>query len=205
MSVTAIIPLKALPQAKGRLAGALDADERRAVTTWMATAVLEACARCEQISDILLVAGDEAGAALAAERGARALVVAEPGLAAALHEADRAVAGAACTLVVAADLPALTAEDLTAVITAAGDEGPIVVVAPTSDGGTGALLRRPAGVIATAYGPGSAARHAALAAAAGVRVCVVERPGLAADVDTPEQLRTALALGDNHDVGCAPR
>lgn len=202
--MTAIIPLKSLSEAKGRLAGELDPQERRAITGWMARRVIEACVACAGISDILLVAGDDAGAALGGP-DVRTLVVPRPGLAVALHEADRAAAGAEATMVVAADLPALTADDLDAVIAAGHGENHVVVVAPTTDGGTGALLRRPAGLIATAYGPGSAARHAALAADAGIRVAVVNRPGLATDVDTPDQLRTALALAAEQDVGCAPR
>lgn len=203
VSVTAIIPLKALPEAKGRFAGALGARDRRALTEWMARRVIGACRRCEHITDVVVVAGDDAGAALAYAAGAQAMVVAEPGLGHALGEADRVV-DADVSVVVAADLAAVRSEDLTAVITAAGDQGPVVVVAPTHDGGTGALLRRPPTIIATSYGPGSAARHAQLAADAGARVVLVHAARLALDVDTPEQLRDALALDAESDVGCAP-
>ena len=205
MSVTAIIPLKALGEAKGRLADALGAPERRALVGWMVRRVIAACQGCDLVTDILVVAGDQEGAAVATAAGARSVVVDQAGLAVALQRADTLTAAADATVVVAADLPTVTAEDLAAVIQAAAPGGRAVVVAPTEDGGTGALLRRPPGVIGTAYGLGSAARHAQLAAAAGVEAAVVRRPGLAWDVDTPAQLPAALALAAEHDVGCAPR
>ena len=205
VSVTAIIPLKALADAKGRLSGVLDAPERRALVAWMAGRVISACQACELIGEVLVVAGDDEGAALAVTAGASAFVVQEPGLLAALEAADLRAAGADATIIVAADLPAATAQELAEVILAAPAQGPTVVIAPTDDGGTGALLRRPSSVIPTAYGPDSAARHIQLAAAAGIAAVVVRRPGLSADVDTPEQLPPALALIDGQDVGFAPR
>ena len=200
MPVTAIVPIKALAAAKGRLSESLDPQDRRALVAWMAARVLRACAQCEAIADTLVVAGDEAAAEIGRAAGAAVLVVAEPGLQAALSVADAATAERGATMVVAADLPQATAQDLHAVIEAGADlHG--VVVAPTSDGGTGVLLRRPPGVIGTAYGPGSAGAHAALATAAGVPVVFVHRTGLAEDVDTPAQLDAALALASESDVG----
>jgi 2-phospho-L-lactate/phosphoenolpyruvate guanylyltransferase len=126
-----------------------------------------------------------------------------PGLGRALATADATAAGAAATLVVAADLPLVAAEDLDAVC-AAGARGPAVVVAPTHDGGTGALLRRPPRLIPTAYGPGSAARHLALARAAGASALVVDRQALALDVDDAAGLARAHAAAPGL-VPVAPR
>lgn len=205
MTVTAIIPLKALGAAKGRLAGVLDGPERRALATWMARRVIAACHGCDLVGDILVVAGDAEAAGVGIAAGAEAVVVDTPGLAVALQAADDLTAHATATVIVAADLPAITAADLIAVIQAPPADGPAVVIAPTEDGGTGALLRRPPAVIATAYGPGSALRHAEFAAAAGLAATVVRRRGLAWDVDTPDQLPAALALAAEQDVGCARR
>jgi 2-phospho-L-lactate guanylyltransferase len=63
-----------------------------------------------------------------------------------------------------------------------------VLVAPTHDGGTGALLRRPADVIAPAFGVASAAAHLRAARQAGVRAGLIWRPGLARDIDHPADL-----------------
>lgn len=215
--VTAVIPLKSLAMAKRRLAAELDAATRRELVAWMFERVLRACERARCVQDVLVVAGDEEAAAVARAAGGVALVEPHPGLARALAKADVATAGRPATLVVAADLPLATAEDIDAVCAAAdrlssswrsprdrptrtdenrlrwrsGDSqvGPSVIVAATRDGGTAALLRRPPTVIATAYGPGSADAHVALAAAAGVPVLRLDLPRLALDVDTPDALR----------------
>lgn len=189
MEVVAIVPLKALDQAKGRLSPGLDAAARRDLATRMLGHVVRTCRGAASVSRVVVVAGDRAGVELARAAGAEALLQPLAGLRAALDLADAELADAEATLVVAADLPLILPGDLDQVVAAAGD-GPAVVVAPTSDGGTGALLRRPAGVIVTAYGPGSAAAHVALAQAAGVPAVRVDNPRLAMDIDTPEQLAT---------------
>ena len=206
MPVTAIVPLKSLSAAKGRLAEVLAPDDRRAFAAWMAGCVLDACLACDAVDDVLLVAGDAAAARVGQRPGVRVLQVDEPGLQRALDAADVAVRGTDVSIVVAADLPEVTPVEIATVVDlvrAAG--GPAVVVAPTLDGGTGALARRPSDVMSTAYGPGSGTRHAELARAAGIPCTVVSHPGLAADVDTPEQLSAALARSARDDVGCRPQ
>jgi 2-phospho-L-lactate guanylyltransferase len=189
-----VLPLKALDRAKGRLSGDLDPAMRRALTAWMFGRVLTACHQASQVGGVLVVAGDAAAAALARAHGVPALVEPRPGLAAAMAAADRACASDAATLVVAADLPLVRPEELDQVCAAGADPG--VVVAPTRDGGTGALLRRPPLAIPTRYGPGSAAAHLALAAAAGVPAVRLELPGLALDIDTAGQLQEAATLDE---------
>lgn len=204
MQTTAIIPLKALAQAKQRLAGALDGEDRRTFVAWMAGRVIAAAVGCDGTGEVLVVAGDDDAAAVGRQAGVRTLIERAPGLAAAMAAADAATADADATLVLAADLPEVTPEDVAAVLSAASAKR-AVVISPTRDGGTGALLRRPAGVIATAYGPASAAAHAQLARAAGIEPVIVHRTALANDVDTPGELPAALALAARLDVGCAPR
>ena len=203
MSVTAIIPLKALSAAKGRLAGVMTPLDRRAFTAWMATRVISACRACDDVDETLVIAGDEAAADVARLAGVAAVVVTRPGLDAALGAADALTRDREATLVLAADLPQVSPVDIAAVIAAGATIPTAVVIAPTHDGGTGALLRRPPGVIVTAYGPGSAAAHERLARAVGATPVLIHRAALASDVDTPAQLPAALALAAEHDVGCA--
>lgn len=190
--VRAIIPLKALDTAKGRLAPDLDPSTRRALTAWMFGRVLSACRGAEHIDGVLVVAGDGAAAALARAHAAAAIVEPRPGLDAALAAADDACADEDATLVVAADLPLARPADLDRVCSVGWRRG--VVVAPTRDGGTGALLRRPPRVIRTRYGPGSATAHLGLARAAGVPALRLDVPALALDIDTAGQLQEAALL-----------
>lgn len=72
--VAAIVPLKALGQAKGRLAGDLDPASRQGLTAWMVERVVAACRAAASVDRLLIVAGDEAGAALARGLGVPALL-----------------------------------------------------------------------------------------------------------------------------------
>ncbi len=54
--------------------------------------------------------------------------------------------------------------------------------------GTNALLLRPPGALAYHFGPDSFARHCQEARQRGLRLEVCERPGLALDIDLPEDL-----------------
>lgn len=191
-TAVAVVPLKALSRAKGRLAGHLAARDRRELVAWMFARVIAACRGAAGVDGVLVVAGDDAAADLARRLAVPVVVEREPGLRAAMAAADQATAGATASLVVAADLPLAGADNLDTVCRA-GQRGPCVVVAPTRDGGTAALLRRPGGVIVPAYGPGSATAHLAAAAAAGARGVRLAVPALAFDVDTAEHLRAMHA------------
>jgi 2-phospho-L-lactate guanylyltransferase len=188
--VTAIVPLNALGRAKGRLADDLAPETRVDLVAWMLGRVVAACDASRAVSATLVVAGDDDAAALATGLGAQACVQPRKGLAAALEHADMLTARAPATLVLAADLPLATGSAVDAVC-AAGARGPCVVVVPTADGGTGALLRTPPGVIVPAYGRDSAAAHIERARAAGARAIRLRIDALALDVDTADGLRAA--------------
>jgi 2-phospho-L-lactate guanylyltransferase len=179
--ITAIVPLKALRRSKQRLAGHLNDDERVALMARLFTHVVGICAAAGVITDVCAVVGDEHGAELARKAGVAWLREPADGLNAAVtHATDRIRTGA--SLVVVADLPELAVVDIDRVA-AAGAVGPTVVVARTHDGGTGALLRRPAQVIAPAFGVASAAAHLAAGQRAGIRTTLLSTPGFVHDVD----------------------
>jgi 2-phospho-L-lactate guanylyltransferase len=92
---------------------------------------------------------------------------------------DRAVALGlpAPYLVVNADLPCATSRDLLALVGAMPDGG--LSLAPAADGTTNALALADFGLFRPLYGPGSAARFAALAPSV-----TLDAPNLADDVDT---------------------
>ncbi len=91
-------------------------------------------------------------------------------------------------LILPADLPLITAEDVRAMLDRANDP-PVVVVAPDRHGvGTNALLVCPAGLIEYEFGPGSFQRHCEMARQVGARLEICELPSLALDMDLPEDL-----------------
>jgi 2-phospho-L-lactate guanylyltransferase (CobY/MobA/RfbA family) len=67
------------------------------------------------------------------------------------------------------------------------------VLAPSRDGGTGALARAPADAIPSRFGAGSADAHRRAAREAGVPLVELALPSLAVDLDDAEALRAFLA------------
>ncbi len=81
-------------------------------------------------------------------------------------------------------------------LVAAASGEPSVAIAPDRLGtGTNGLGLAPLGIIGFRFGAGSFAAHLAEARAAGVEPTIVARPGLAFDLDTPEDLARWLELG----------
>jgi 2-phospho-L-lactate/phosphoenolpyruvate guanylyltransferase len=104
-------------------------------------------------------------------------------------DAAFAAGGIAPVLVVNADLPCVTARDLFSLAGAVPGAG--LALAPAADGTTNALALASSDLFVPVYGPGSAARFAALAPSR-----VVDSPNLVDDVDTFADLeRLAARLG----------
>ena len=109
-----------------------------------------------------------------------------------LEAAAIASGGVGPFLVVNADLPCVTARDLLALAGAVPDDG--LALAPAADGTTNALALASTGLFAPVYGPGSAARFAALGPSR-----QVDAPNLVDDVDTIADLERLA------DSGSVPR
>lgn len=160
----------------------LPAELRAEVALAMLGDVLEAAkAHADRVR---LVTDDEAAVRIAEELGVE--VVADPGggQGGAVQAALAGVDG--ICLVVNADLPQVRPSDLAA-LAAPASAGALAIVA-AADGTTNALgLPFPA-AFAPLYGPGSAARFRARAAALGLDVHDLELPNLRDDVDTAGDL-----------------
>ena len=176
----------------------------------MVADVLDALAEIDGIDEIVMVtsepraaaAGEQAGAVLVDDPvEAGQSVAAARGVAAALRRS----AGRA--LLVPGDCPALDPGEVGALLARPPGHAPggHVTIVPDRHGrGTNALLLAPVDVLEPAFGPGSLARHAAQASAAGARVRIAACPSLELDVDTPGDL-AALDAALGARPGVAPR
>jgi 2-phospho-L-lactate guanylyltransferase len=191
--VHVLIPVKRLETCKQRLAGVLDAGRRRSLMLALLDDVLERAFAAPSATAVAVVTDDAAAAEAAREVGADVLSDGDlpwnEGLVHALALLREAPPG---VLFLSADLPTVTTADVEAMIAACPPRG--IAIGRAHDAGTNALALRPADVIVPSFGsPRSSAVHAALAAAAGVPAALVDRPGLALDLDTPSDLAEALA------------
>ena len=196
MSLWTIIPVKPLKQAKSRLAGALQPEQRYELAQSMLRHVLSVATDVQPVGGVLVISRDTKALAIAREFGAKTLQEgALSNLNPALTRATMVVKSwrADAVLILPADLPFIRADDISAMIRLAGERSMIIATDRQHDG-TNALLVRPAGAIAYDYGSGSFERHISLAEAAGLTVSVYQSEGLSLDIDVPADLR------DYHDI-----
>jgi 2-phospho-L-lactate guanylyltransferase len=192
MTSVCIIPAKPYTRSKTRLSTCLPDSERAALSHQL---LLRTVRLAWIVTGQVIVVSQDANVLQEAQaEGAFPLLETTPGLNPALAQATRvAVAqGTDGVLVLPADLPWLTAEDIQTIL-AEGDSPHCVVVAPSRDEtGTNALLLRPPGVIPFAFGPDSFHAHCAAARGAGIEPIVYRSPTIALDLDTPADWQAVL-------------
>jgi|SRR5579859_1310532 len=196
MAIWAIVPVKPFLRSKSRLASVLTPQERAGLSREFLGHALDVLSQVPAITQTLVISRDPAALALAHSRQARTVTESgAPDLNSALQRATQVVVASRAqgVLILPTDLPFLTAEDVGQLI-AGGGEGPLVAIAPDRhDDGTNALFTSPPGLLNYAFGEHSFGKHLALAQAAGARVRVCRLPGIALDVDGPEDWRLYLS------------
>jgi len=197
MSVWAIVPVKPLRRGKSRLAALLTDDQRSRLNRYLLEHVLTVLNQVHEIEDTLVVSRDPSALALTRELGGRTVMEdGNPQFNTALKRATAVaqVHGAHSVLILPADLPLITPDDIRSILEH-GQEPPVVVIVPDRrQDGTNGLLVNPAGLIEYGYGPGSNHTHEERAAKAGARVEVLQSATIGLDLDLPEDLEAAGGL-----------
>jgi 2-phospho-L-lactate/phosphoenolpyruvate guanylyltransferase len=211
---TVLLPVKVLAQAKSRLAQ-LAGERRHELALALASDTVSAVVACPEVARVIVVTSDPVAGPRLSSLGARIIPEARqlardardgrptpdgsqrPLNAALLRGATVAVRRWPGTGLAAltADLPALRPDELAialrAVSEAAGQAGAAFV--PDAAGvGTTMYAVVPGGEFRPMYGGASRARHAAGGA---TELALDGIAGLRQDVDTPDDLRAAVALG----------
>lgn len=191
MTIWAIIPVKPLRSGKSRLAGTLTADERTELNRTLLQHTLKTLSDLKEVEQVLVISRDPQALTVARMYGARTVLEdGQPHLNTALKRAT-VIAQAYATrgvLVLPADLPLVSREDILTLVERAADP-PVVVIAPDRhEKGTNALLISPAGLIEYDFGENSFQRHCARVKEAGARLEIVYLPSLGLDLDLPEDL-----------------
>ncbi len=197
MTLWAIVPVKPLRRGKSRLSGTLSETEREQLNQSLLEHTLDTLTNLKELEQVLVVSRDPHALTIARNHGARTVREdGQPHLNTALQRAT-VVAKVYATrgvLVLPADLPLLSREDVLALLERA-KQPPVVVIAPDRHRkGTNALLMSPAGLIEYDFGDDSFERHCERARRAGARLEVVELPSLGLDLDLPEDLEMVRKL-----------
>jgi 2-phospho-L-lactate/phosphoenolpyruvate guanylyltransferase len=192
MQIHAVVPVKSLDRAKSRLAGLLGLAERRALVLEMLGRVLTTLLACRDaaLAEVWVTSADPEVLTLAEGRGVRVLIDHAGDLNGALEQARVALSevGAVALLVVPADVPLISAEDVVALARLLAEGADVVLAPDRPDEGTNTLGLRLPCALPFRFGEQSAALHRAAAAARGLITRIYRSPTLALDVDDAESL-----------------
>lgn len=191
-----LVPVKNLSGAKQRLAGILDQPSRTKLAQAMLHDVLTTLHGWKTRPQVAVVTGDPYAVMLATEYGFDIIADPDnPGETGAIEMATRVCVerGVESTLIIPADIPLIQAWELEEILKNAPATGSVLV--PAADGrGTNAAFRRPADLFPLRFGNDSFKPHHAAAQAIGKPCVVLNLPGIAVDVDNPEDLEQLVSL-----------
>jgi 2-phospho-L-lactate/phosphoenolpyruvate guanylyltransferase len=202
--VWAIIPVKETTGAKQRLASVLSAPLRQQLALAMLEDVLEAVAGVAGLSDAILVTVDPEAETLARRYGMQTIADgAHDGHTGAVNAGARHLAakGHNTMLTLPGDLPLVTAAEIAQLIIAHGP-APSFTIAPAHDDlGSNAILISPPQAVPLRFGEDSFFPHLAAARAQGIEPCVLRLPGIAFDIDNPQDLHHLARLKSKTRAG----
>ena len=196
-----LIPVKNLSAAKQRLSAVLNQAARTQLAQAMLRDVITAVAAVADLNQISLVTSDPFALELAKEFRLR--IIRDDHNRSETDAIEMATEicvaeGVQETLVVPADIPLITGEELEQIFAHAPPRGSVLV--PAADGrGTNAILRRPAGLFPLRFGNDSFRPHRAAAEATGLPCRILSLPGIALDIDQSSDLQELMSSpGNNH-------
>lgn len=195
MTLSLLLPVKNLSNAKQRLAGLLSQAERGRLAWLMLEGVL---AQCESLPpEIRKVMATNDGPAMELARASGFEVLREERQVSESDSVDRASAileqeGVRGVLRVPLDLPLLVGAELGSLFALAG-QGARCILVPSRDGtGTNGLYRARPTLFPSRFGPGSLALHRTLAREQGAEAEVAPLPSLALDIDDAADVEALL-------------
>lgn len=210
MIIWTIIPVKPLYDSKSRLAQVLSPEERAALTSHILESTLQVLDDVDDIDRILVVSRDPKALKVARNGGAFTYSETDKqGLNSALTRATHIAAAkkADCVLILPADLPFLSADDVKKMIMQATEEvsgegngvsgcqhRAIAICGDHNRDGSNALFVCPPTGFTFQYGPNSFNLHLDEASRLGMTARIVEAPGIRFDIDTEEDWKTYLSL-----------
>ena len=198
--IWAVVPVKAFDGAKTRLARVLPPNQRRELCSAMMHDVLSAIHQARIFAGTIVVTRDPHAQAIAGEFDT--IIIDDPsddGPSHAVAIAARRLESEGCEAMMAimADTPLANADELKQLL-AQHRASPAVTLVPAHDGvGCNAAVCSPPQVIDLTFNGLSLALHQQRARQQGAALQTVHLPGLALDIDGPDDLEELLTLRSN--------
>jgi 2-phospho-L-lactate guanylyltransferase len=194
MSTFAVVPVKTLLKSKTRLSSFFTLQERPQFTLAMLEDVLNAL-KSSNVRRTIVVSPDLTVEKLVKSFGMTFLLETQQGLNQALNQATKWCLRQAADLVLflPADVPLITAKDLNQLVKLARNNS--MVISPSQNGGTNALLQSPPGLISASFGSDSFKKHISKAAAKHVDTKIYVSSNVMLDIDSEKDLMQLLKVG----------
>jgi len=193
MSTFAVVPVKTPLGSKTRLSN-FAPQERRLLTLAMLQDVLIAL-KSSMIDETVVISPDVNLENLVGDFDARFIKETQEGLNQALSQATNwcLLKGAESVLILPADVPLLTTKDVNQMVELSLNDS--IVISPSRNGGTNALLRSPPAIIPTFFGPDSFKKHISRAAAKRLRTKIFVSSNILLDIDSEKDVYRLQATG----------
>ena len=200
MDIYAVLPVKDMEHAKQRLAGYLTQLQRQLLMHAMLEDVLETLVGATGLAGLLVITQDARVRSLAVSYGAGILFESgNEGHSVAVERAATVLnaEGVAGLLQLPADVPRIQPDDIDAII-ASHRKAPAITITPSHNYlGSNAVLCTPPNVLPFGFGYNSFNRHLRRARDLDITATVVQRPNIALDIDTGDDLRRFLEQPSN--------
>lgn len=181
--INALTPVKGLRDGKSRLSDVLEIEDRISLNTFLTSRTIQILKSAFSEGEVVVISPDADVQLLAMKLGAKFVQQENDGLNAGLTKLAAQLPSVR-TVVVAADLPNMTVEDLLSMRVDSG-----IAIAPDESGlGTNALSLPSPTAISFQYGYGSFNAHCKEARTKKYPLKTICRPGLAFDLDTKDDL-----------------
>lgn len=193
--IWAAVPVKTFEGAKQRLSPLLSPEQRRTLAAAMLEDTLATLTQAP-LAGIMVNTSDPEAARIAACFGAQIVnedaaaghTVAVIAMARMLNESGRAM------LTVPGDIPAATVAEFAAICEAAGPAPSFTIVPAHDRRGSNAILLRPPEAVPLRFGDDSFEPHLQAAREARLDPTILTLPGIALDLDQPQDVRAFLAV-----------
>ena len=193
-----LIPIKEPTRAKTRLANLLTLEERQQLVWAMFEDVCKAIAASKKAQEVFVVTNYQKAAQQARSFGWQVLLEeAQESESASVDWASRLLQeqGFAAVMRLPADLPLVQAEDIDELLSI-DLKAPQALLVPSREGtGTNAIIRAPADLFPSRFGPNSLALHQQEALRMGVECLMVNNERIALDIDEPHDIKVFLEAG----------
>jgi 2-phospho-L-lactate guanylyltransferase len=197
MDLWTVVPVKEQASAKERLSPMLRPETRQALALAMLEDVLAALTATPGVAGLLVVTVDPEAGRLAASYGARLIEVgARDGHTGAVTAAARLLAAEQRSgmLTLPGDIPLVTPAEI-ARLMAVHLPAPSFTIVPSHDErGSNAIACSPPDAVPLRFGENSFYPHLQAAEMAGIRPNVLHLPGIALDIDNPEDVVSFMRI-----------